>query len=134
MTNDYHFERSTRQCAHLDRQDRQDKWAKNANIWPKMTKHAYFGPNMAVFGPKILIFTVVCKSFGTHITENLPRHLVCIIFWSGMGPNWPKKPLFGQICQFGPNLAVFGQKSSFLGEMEYNFLYPHIREPMRHSY
>ena len=26
------------------------KWAKNANIWPKITKTAYFGPNLAVFG------------------------------------------------------------------------------------
>ena len=41
------------------------KWAKNTNIWPKMTKNAYFGTNLAVFGPKILIFAGVSKSFGT---------------------------------------------------------------------
>ena len=46
------------------------KWAKNANIWPKMTKNAYFGPNLAVFGPKILILMGGSKSFGTHVTEN----------------------------------------------------------------
>ena len=46
------------------------KCAKNGNIWPKMTKNADFGPNLAVFGPKILIFMGVSKSFGTNITEN----------------------------------------------------------------
>ena len=45
------------------------KWAKNANIWPKMTKNADFGPNLAVFGPKILILMGVSKSFGTNIRE-----------------------------------------------------------------
>jgi len=39
-----------------------------------MTKHAYFGPNLAVLGPNILIFTGGSKSFGTHITH---------------GQNWP---------------------------------------------
>ena len=33
------------------------KWTRMANIWPKMTKNAYFRPNLALFGPKILIFT-----------------------------------------------------------------------------
>ena len=28
-----------------------------------MTKNAYFGPNLAVFGPKVLIFMGVSKSF-----------------------------------------------------------------------
>ena len=45
--------------------------AKNGNIWPKMTKNAYFGPNLAVFWPKILIFMGVSKSFGTNITETI---------------------------------------------------------------
>ena len=26
------------------------KWVRKANIWPKMTKNAYFGPNLAIFG------------------------------------------------------------------------------------
>ena len=43
--------------------------AKYGNIWPKMPKNAYFGPILAVFGPKILIFMGVSKSFGTNITE-----------------------------------------------------------------
>ena len=36
---------------------------------PKWAKNAIFGPNLAVFGPKILIFTEGSKSIGTHITE-----------------------------------------------------------------
>ena len=55
-----------------------------------MTKNADFGPNLAVFGPKILIFMGVSKSFGTNITENHPRHLVHIGFWSGIGQNVQK--------------------------------------------
>ena len=44
------------------------------------------------FGQKILFFTGEIKSFVTHITENPPRHIVGISFWSGMGRN-------GQKCQ-----------------------------------
>ena len=33
-------------------------------------KKAYFGPNLAVFEQKILLFTGGSKSFGTHITKN----------------------------------------------------------------
>ena len=65
------------------------KWAGKA--WPKMNKNANFGPNLVVFGQKILIFTGESKSFGTHITEKTPRHLV---------PNGPKMPIFGQKSQF----------------------------------
>ena len=86
------------------------KWAKNANIWPKMAKNAYFGPNLPVLWPKILILTGGSKSFGTHITEKPPRHLARIVYWSGMGPNGPKMPIFGQKSQFWANLAIYGPK------------------------
>jgi len=76
------------------------KWAKNANIWPKMTENEYFGRNLAVFWPKILIFMGVSKSFGTHIMEKPPRQLVRIVFWSGNRSNGPKMPIFGPKCQF----------------------------------
>ena len=83
-----------------------------------MTKNACFGPNLAVFGPKILIFMWVSKSFGIHITEKTPRQLVRIVFRSGIGLNGPKMPIFGQKCQFLAKLAVFGSKFCFLGEGE----------------
>ena len=38
-----------------------------------MTKNADLGPNLAVFGPKILIFMGVSKSFGTNITVAVSR-------------------------------------------------------------
>ena len=83
--------------------------------WPKLTKTANFGPNLVVFGQKILIFTGEIQIFVTHITEKPPRHLVHIVFWSGIGQNvqkngniWPKMT---NNADFGPNLAVFGQKS-----------------------
>ena len=53
---------------------------KNGNIWPKTTKNADFGPNLAVFGPKILIFMGVSKSFGTKITENHLGNLSTLFF------------------------------------------------------
>ena len=58
-----------------------------------MTKDADFGPNLAVFGPKILIFMGVSKSFDTHITEKPPGQLILIVFWSGIGK-------MGQKCQY----------------------------------
>ena len=77
-----------------------------------MTKNAYFGPNLAVFGPKILIFRGVSKSFGTQIMEKPPRQLVRIVFWSGMGSNGPKMlmPVLGQIWPF------FLAKNPFFGD------------------
>ena len=60
-----------------------------------MTKNAYFGPNLAVFGPKILIFMGVSKSFGTNITENHLGTSFALLFWSGMALNGSEAPIFG---------------------------------------
>ena len=79
-------------------------------FWPAMGSNAYFEPNLAVFGPKILTLMVASKSF-THVTEKPPRHLVHINFWSSMDQkcqNLAKKPVLGQIWPF------MGQKSYFL--------------------
>ena len=80
-----------------------------------LAQKANFGPNLAVWGPKILVFMGVSKSFGSHITLNPPGQLVRIVFWSGMGSNGPKMLIFSQKCQFWPNLDVFGPKSIFWG-------------------
>ena len=45
-----------------------------------MTKNADFGPNLAVFGPKSLIFMGLSKSFGTNITENHLDNLFASFF------------------------------------------------------
>ena len=82
-------------CSHWFLVGHWTKCAKNGNIWPKITKNKDFGPNLAVFGPKILFFTGEIKSFVTHITENPPGHLVHIGFWSSMGRNGQKMPIFG---------------------------------------
>ena len=78
------------------------KCAENGNIWPKMTKYAYFGPNLAVFGPKILSFMGVSKSFGTNITENHKDNLFASFFGQALDQ-------MGQIWPF------LGPKSNFLG-------------------
>ena len=72
-----------------------------------LAKNVSFWPNLALYGPKILIFMGVCKSFGTHITEKTPRQLVCIIVWSATGSNRPKMPIFGQKCQFWAKFGRF---------------------------
>ena len=88
-----------------------NKRAKNANILPKMTKNAYFGPNLAVFGPKILIFMGVSKSFGTNITENHLDNLSALFFGQALDQMGQKCRYLAQNASFGPNLAILGQKS-----------------------
>ena len=77
-----------------------------------------FGPILDVFGPKILIFMGVSKSFGTHIMEKPPKQLVCIVFWSAIRSNGPKCQYLAQKASFGPNFAVFGPKIQFFGGRE----------------
>jgi len=90
------------------------KCAKNGNIWPKMTKNADFGPNLAVFWPKILIFMGVSKSFGTNITENHLDNLSALFFGHALDQ-------VGQKCQYLAENAIFGQIWQYLGP-ESNFL------------
>ena len=60
----------------------------------KIDQKCQFWAKFGHFGAKILISTGKIKSFVTHITENPPRLLVCISFWSGMGRNGQKIPIF----------------------------------------
>ena len=60
-----------------------------------MDKNANFRLNLVVLGQKILFTTEEIKSFVTHITENPPRYLVHIDFWSGIGQNVQKMAIFG---------------------------------------
>ena len=86
-----------------------------------MTKNAYFGPNLAVFGPKILIFMGVSKSFGTNITENHLDNLFASFFGQALDQMGQKCRYLAQNASFGPNLAVFGPKIQFLGAGSKNF-------------
>ena len=86
-----------------------------------MTKNAYFGPNLAVFGPKILIFMGVSKSFGTNITENHLDNLFASFFGQALDQMGQKFQYLAQNASFGPNLAVFGPKIQFLGAGSKNF-------------
>ena len=71
---------------------------------PKMTKNAYFGPILAVFGPKILIFIGVSKSFGTNITENHLGNLSALFFGQPYDQMGQKRPYLAENASFGPNL------------------------------
>ena len=68
-----------------------------------MTKKADFGPNLVVFGQKILFFTGEVKSFVTHVTETHLGTLFTFFFdWAGYE--------MGQKCQY---LAQNNQKCIF---------------------
>ena len=60
-----------------------------------MNENAIFGPNLAFFGHKIVIFTGGSKSFGTHVTEKPPRHLVRIVFGQALDKMCKKMAIFG---------------------------------------
>ena len=75
---------------------------------------------MAAFGPKYNFLWRGQKLWYPHVWKP-PSHLVHIAFWSGMGSNGLKGPIFRPKM---PNLAVFGPKN-ILGEGR-------KREPMRH--
>ena len=60
-----------------------------------MNKNVNFEANLVVLGQKLLIFIREIKSFVTHITVNPLRHLVHIVFWSGIGQNVQKMAIFG---------------------------------------
>ena len=61
------------------------QWTKKSQFWAKFGR----------FWAKNPFFTGEIKSFVTHITENPPRHLVHIGFWSGIGQNVQKMAIFG---------------------------------------
>ena len=83
-----------------------------------MTKNADFGPNLAVFGPKILIFMGVNKSFGTNITENHFGNLSTLFFGQALDQMGQKCRYLAQNARFWPNLAVFEPKIQFFGGRE----------------
>ena len=93
-----------------------------------MTKNADFGPNLAIFGPKSLIFMGVSKSFCTNIAENHLDNLFASFFGQAldqMGQNadiWPKMPVLGQIWPFlGPKSNFFGAGSKNFGTLVSEF-------------
>jgi len=76
--------------------------------WQYLAKNAYFGPILAVFGPKILIFMGVSKSFGTNITENHLDNLSALFFGQALDQMGQKCQYLAQNASFGANLAFFG--------------------------
>merc|ERR1711952_108740 len=73
-----------------------------------------FGPIWSFLGNKSLFFTGEIKSFVTHITENPPRHLFHIVFWSGIGQNvqkWQYLAKNDQKCIFWTKFGRFWAKN-----------------------
>ena len=115
-------------CSHWSFVGEWTTCAKKGTIWPKMTKNAYFGSILDVFGPKILIFMGVSKSFGTHIMEKPPRQLVRIVFWSGIRSNGPKMPIFGPKCQFWAKFGRFWAQNPIFWGQGVKILVPSYRD------
>ena len=59
------------------------------------SKKCHFRAKFGLFYAKNPFFSGEIKSFVTHITENPPRHLVHIGFWSDIGQNVQKMAIFG---------------------------------------
>ena len=102
-----------------------------------LTKNTNFGVNLAVFGPKILIFMGVSESFGTNITENHLDNLPALFFGQALdqmgqknqylAENWfpdmrvpkvllppPKNWILGpKTAKFGPKLAFWAKYRHF---------------------
>ena len=97
------------------------KWANCANIWPKMTKKAKLGPNLAVFRANILILMGGSKSFGNFVTEKPPRHLVCIVYGRAWDQMDQKCQYLAKKANFGQNLAVYGPIIHFWGRWSSTF-------------
>ena len=87
-----------------------------------MTKNADFGPNLAIFGPKSLIFMGLSKSFGTNITENHFGNLSALFFGQALDQMGQKCRYLAENASFGPNLAVFGPNLAVFGP-KINFLW-----------
>ena len=94
-------------------------------------KKDFLGPNLAVFGSKVLIFTGGSKRYGTLVTEKTPKHLVCIVFWSGMGSNGPKRPIFDQKSHFWAKFGRLWAQNPNFYENKKKFWYPHNGKPPR---
>ena len=90
-------------CSHCFLVGFGNKLVRKANQWPKITENAKFGR----------FWAREIKSFVTHITENPPRHLVRIDFWSGMGRNGHKVPIFGPKW---PKMHILDQIRQFLAK------------------
>ena len=83
------------------------KWISKANIWPKMTKNAYFGPNVAVLGQNPNYFERQQKFWYSHIRKPT-RHLIPI-FLCGHSNKMDQKGKY--LAQNDEKCIFFGQKS-----------------------
>ena len=81
-----------------------------------LAKNASFWTNLAVFGPKILIFMGVSKSFGTNITENHQNNLSTLFFGQALDQMGQKCRYLAKNASFGPIFSVFGPTIQFLGD------------------
>merc|ERR1712012_1485791 len=98
-----------------------DKMCKKWQYLAQNDKNADFGPNLTVFGPKILIFIRVSKTFGTNITENHLDNLSALFFGQAIDQMGQKCRYLAQNASFGQIWPFLGPKSKFSGAGSKNF-------------
>ena len=105
----------------------------NGPKMPIFGQKSQFWVNLAVYRPKLLIFTEVSTSFSTSITEKSPMQLVPIVFWSGIESNGQKMPVLGtKMCNFDPKIWIFGAKSQSFVKLSHSD-HPEKMKRMMHA-
>ena len=78
---------------------------------PYLTENASYGPNLAVFGPKIQLFGGREYNFWYPCVGNPIRHLFCVEIIDQFGSNWP---LGAKMCFLTQKFGYLGPKVNFL--------------------
>ena len=107
----YYFVRMENPPGHLVRIGFWSPWdemSKKCQYLAQNNQKCIYWVKFGLFWAKNLNLTGGSKTFGTHVTEKPPRHLVRIVFWSAMGSNGPKMPVLGQIWPFFGPKSIFG--------------------------
>ena len=109
-------ENSPRHLVHIVFGRSLDKMCKKWQYLAQDDKNTDFGPNLGVFGPKILIFKGGNKTFGTHISGNLLDTCFVLKYWPAR-LQWDARD---EKVQFWlQNFDILDQKSIFFVESRF---------------
>ena len=95
------------------------QWDQMGQKFQYLAQKANFGPTLSVYGPKILIFRAISKSFGTQITKKTPFNLFNffeLFFSRALDQMDQKCPYLAKNAHIWPNISVLGQFWPFLAK------------------
>ena len=95
---------------------RTESRSQNNSFSPVENNISHVAPAKMVFSSRLVQWLIswLWHKVNTHITENPPRHLVHIVFWSGIGQNvqkWQYLAQNDQICIFWTKFGRFWAKN-----------------------